>query len=385
MAARTGTTSSRSARVRPDRPERGAARRARREPGARLVAVVHAETSTGVSTRSRSSAPCCAAARHAAVRRLRHLARRAPLEFDDWGFDYAYSCTQKALAAPPGMSPLAISARARAHRPRARRRAVHVRPRCCATTGSSGRSLPPHRADPPHLRAARGAAARSRRASRRFRRHEDAGALPPGAGPATAASSCSRDPPARPAHRRARPRRRRREGRPAAAARGARRRGRRRARSRTPPIWRLGLMGHNARRRPTRCSERSTRSSRASAFRWPASAAPSRRRPCRCWRRSGRRRAPRTLPRVLAWNRQRDDPERLRLSPWRSSRTCLRGLEVDLLLRGRDRLVLGDPDLRFCWQLARRRTRQKDEPRRRWPARSQRAIERPARGSRRWR
>jgi alanine-glyoxylate transaminase / serine-glyoxylate transaminase / serine-pyruvate transaminase len=35
-----------------------------------------------------------------------------PVEFDDWGIDFAYSCTQKALAAPPGMSPLAISARA---------------------------------------------------------------------------------------------------------------------------------------------------------------------------------------------------------------------------------------------------------------------------------
>jgi alanine-glyoxylate transaminase/serine-glyoxylate transaminase/serine-pyruvate transaminase len=31
------------------------------------------------------------------------------VQFDEWGFDYAYSCTQKALAAPPGMSPVAIS------------------------------------------------------------------------------------------------------------------------------------------------------------------------------------------------------------------------------------------------------------------------------------
>src|SRR3954466_16078158 len=34
------------------------------------------------------------------------------VRFDEWGFDYAYSCTQKALAAPPGMSPIAISDRA---------------------------------------------------------------------------------------------------------------------------------------------------------------------------------------------------------------------------------------------------------------------------------
>src|SRR3954463_7371835 len=85
-----------------------------RNPGARLVAVVHAETSTGV--------------RHPVEELGRELRRRGgdtllfvdcvtslgahPVEFDDWGIDFAYSCTQKALAAPPGMSPLAISARA---------------------------------------------------------------------------------------------------------------------------------------------------------------------------------------------------------------------------------------------------------------------------------
>ena len=85
-----------------------------RHPDARLVAVVHAETSTG--------------ARHPVEELGRELRRRGadtllfvdavtslgahPVEFDEWGIDYAYSCTQKALAAPPGMSPLAISDRA---------------------------------------------------------------------------------------------------------------------------------------------------------------------------------------------------------------------------------------------------------------------------------
>ena len=83
-------------------------------PGARLVALVHAETSTGV--------------RHPVEELGRELKRRGSdtllfvdcvtslgahaVEFDEWGFDYAYSCTQKALAAPPGMSPIAISDRA---------------------------------------------------------------------------------------------------------------------------------------------------------------------------------------------------------------------------------------------------------------------------------
>jgi alanine-glyoxylate transaminase/serine-glyoxylate transaminase/serine-pyruvate transaminase len=35
-----------------------------------------------------------------------------PLDVAAWGIDYAYSCTQKCLAAPPGMAPVAVSARA---------------------------------------------------------------------------------------------------------------------------------------------------------------------------------------------------------------------------------------------------------------------------------
>ena len=46
-----------------------------------------------------------------------------PLRFDEWGIDFAYSCTQKALGAPPGMSPLALSERA-LERARAREGAV---------------------------------------------------------------------------------------------------------------------------------------------------------------------------------------------------------------------------------------------------------------------
>jgi alanine-glyoxylate transaminase / serine-glyoxylate transaminase / serine-pyruvate transaminase len=83
-------------------------------PDARLVAVVHAETSTGV--------------RHPVAELGAELKRRNSdtllfvdcvtslgaheVQFDEWGIDYAYSCTQKALAAPPGMSPVAISDRA---------------------------------------------------------------------------------------------------------------------------------------------------------------------------------------------------------------------------------------------------------------------------------
>ena len=81
-------------------------------PETRLIAVVHAETSTG------------------ALHPLRELGTElfgydvllmadcvtslggVPLEVGPWGVDYAYSCTQKCLAAPPGMAPVAISPRA---------------------------------------------------------------------------------------------------------------------------------------------------------------------------------------------------------------------------------------------------------------------------------
>jgi alanine-glyoxylate transaminase/serine-glyoxylate transaminase/serine-pyruvate transaminase len=85
-----------------------------RNPDARLIAVVHAETSTGV--------------RHPVADLGAELKRRGgdtllfvdcvtslgahEVQFDEWGIDYAYSCTQKALAAPPGMSPIAASDRA---------------------------------------------------------------------------------------------------------------------------------------------------------------------------------------------------------------------------------------------------------------------------------
>lgn len=89
-------------------------------PETTLVAVVHAETSTG--------------ARHplaelaAAMGELDALLMAdcvtslggIQLEAGGWGVDYCYSCTQKCLGAPPGLSPVALSERA-LERIRARR------------------------------------------------------------------------------------------------------------------------------------------------------------------------------------------------------------------------------------------------------------------------
>lgn len=81
-------------------------------PAARLVAVVHAETSSGVQH------PLAELGEQLRGRDVLLMADcvtslgGVELDFDGWGIDFAYSCTQKCLGAPPGMSPVAVSDRA---------------------------------------------------------------------------------------------------------------------------------------------------------------------------------------------------------------------------------------------------------------------------------
>ena len=78
----------------------------------KLVALVHAETSTGM---------------HQPIEEISALAHRAgalmvmdavtslgcvPVEIDQWQIDCCYSCTQKGIGAPPGLAPVTFSARA---------------------------------------------------------------------------------------------------------------------------------------------------------------------------------------------------------------------------------------------------------------------------------
>jgi alanine-glyoxylate transaminase / serine-glyoxylate transaminase / serine-pyruvate transaminase len=79
---------------------------------AKLLAFVHAETSTGAL----SDAKTLAALGHAhdclvVVDAVTSLAGVA-LEVDEWGLDAVYSGSQKCLSAPPGLSPVSFSARA---------------------------------------------------------------------------------------------------------------------------------------------------------------------------------------------------------------------------------------------------------------------------------
>jgi alanine-glyoxylate transaminase / serine-glyoxylate transaminase / serine-pyruvate transaminase len=81
-------------------------------PETSMVAVVHAETSTGVE---HPLAQLGASLRGSDVLLMADCVTSLggiELDFERFGIDYAYSCTQKCLGAPPGMAPVALSPRA---------------------------------------------------------------------------------------------------------------------------------------------------------------------------------------------------------------------------------------------------------------------------------
>jgi alanine-glyoxylate transaminase / serine-glyoxylate transaminase / serine-pyruvate transaminase len=78
----------------------------------KVVAYVHAETSTGALQPGQA---ICAAAHDAGALVIADCVTSlggVPVEFDQTGIDVAYSCTQKGLSCPPGLSPIAMSPRA---------------------------------------------------------------------------------------------------------------------------------------------------------------------------------------------------------------------------------------------------------------------------------
>lgn len=80
-------------------------------PGARLVAVVHAETSTGVEN---DVAPLRALQGTDTLLLVDTVTSLGgiPVEVDAWGVDACYSGTQKCLGVPPGLAPVTFSGRA---------------------------------------------------------------------------------------------------------------------------------------------------------------------------------------------------------------------------------------------------------------------------------
>lgn len=82
-------------------------------PDAKILAFVHAETSTGVA--SNAKALCDLAHEHGALALVDTVTSLGGMEVrvDDWGMDAVYSGSQKCLSAPPGLSPVTFSRAAR--------------------------------------------------------------------------------------------------------------------------------------------------------------------------------------------------------------------------------------------------------------------------------
>jgi alanine-glyoxylate transaminase / serine-glyoxylate transaminase / serine-pyruvate transaminase len=78
----------------------------------KLVAIVHAETSTGVHQPLEEISKMAHA--HGALLAVDGVTSLGcvPLEIDGWQIDACYSCTQKGIGAPPGLSPVTFSERA---------------------------------------------------------------------------------------------------------------------------------------------------------------------------------------------------------------------------------------------------------------------------------
>jgi aspartate aminotransferase-like enzyme len=76
-------------------------------PGPKVIAVVHAETSTGV----RNDIEPLGGGKGEALLLVDCVTSLGgiPLSVDDWGIDIAYSGTQKCVGVPPGLAPLTLS------------------------------------------------------------------------------------------------------------------------------------------------------------------------------------------------------------------------------------------------------------------------------------
>ena len=164
---------------------------------ARLVAVVHAETSTGVEN---DIAPLAALRDTDTLLLVDTVTSLGgiPVEVDGWGVDASYSGTQKCLGVPPGLSPVTFSPRAVE---RIQTRALPPQSWYLDLSligdyvGGASRGVPPHRADlDGRARCTPGSARCSTRVSRR--RGPGTGPSAPGSRtrcPASgSASSCPR-------------------------------------------------------------------------------------------------------------------------------------------------------------------------------------------------
>ena len=84
----------------------------RKNPDAKILAFVHAETSTGALSDAKSLVAL--AHQHHALAIVDAITSLGgvPLKVDEWGIDAIYSGTQKCLSCPPGLSPVSFNERA---------------------------------------------------------------------------------------------------------------------------------------------------------------------------------------------------------------------------------------------------------------------------------
>ncbi|NRA45235.1 MAG: alanine--glyoxylate aminotransferase family protein [Oligoflexales bacterium] len=81
-------------------------------PNAKLLAFVHAETSTGACSDAKAIAAIAKQNDCLSIVDTVTSLGGCPLEVDGWGLDAVYSGSQKCLSAPPGLSPVTFSERA---------------------------------------------------------------------------------------------------------------------------------------------------------------------------------------------------------------------------------------------------------------------------------
>ncbi|HEX7297559.1 MAG TPA: alanine--glyoxylate aminotransferase family protein [Solirubrobacteraceae bacterium] len=83
-----------------------------RHPDVTLVAAVHADTSTGVRQPVEELSEVVAGTNALLFLDCVTSLGGNEVDAEGWGLDFCFSCTQKCLGAPPGMSPMAFSERA---------------------------------------------------------------------------------------------------------------------------------------------------------------------------------------------------------------------------------------------------------------------------------
>ena len=81
-------------------------------PEAKICGVVHAETSTGVRQPLEEIGTYCKKAKTLFVVDAVTSLGGCNVKVDEWGIDVCYSCSQKGISVPPGLSPITVSPKA---------------------------------------------------------------------------------------------------------------------------------------------------------------------------------------------------------------------------------------------------------------------------------